>query len=421
MSELEANLLDLLAQVAARRDDNSIRERCIHALHQLVLRVCQGRLKLRAFGSSVNGFGTRFSDLDISCYLESGSREEELLATQEVRETLVPMLHQDPDFQVMEEIWAARIPIVRLVYQQCLDVDLSFCNTEPFPNTKLLKTYSMLDPKVKALTVLVKLWAQGEHVCGPKEGHLSSYALNLMTLYFLQADELSRMPCLPTEAFQIGGEDSSALASAQWSCRFNVLDLLHRFFYFYASSFFWGEEVVSVRIGERLNISHDSYKKLNGNQVSQRLHIEDPFLLKRNLNCVLKGPQESILYSKLCDGCYALGVGMLPAGFAVVQELYSCKKSPLELYIDVQLFNVNASQTAAARLSTFEAHAVTDGNGRDTTIKSLKPTISKETSSESESTREPTTPRPSPEVVPRKNIPLPEEVPITWLCKGLSL
>jgi hypothetical protein len=65
--------------------------------------------------------------------------------------------------------------------------------------------------------------------------------------------------------------------------------LLRGFFSFYATEFSWGNEVVSIRLGQRVSIDTHHFDslargKLNPNHA---IHIEDPLDTYRNLNCVL--------------------------------------------------------------------------------------------------------------------------------------
>lgn len=331
-TELEAAVRAVLQQVQSPKSEIQNLKDCVQQLSGLALTGLGADWKVRPFGSTVSGLRTRFSDLDVSCYqldAETGlpkspahdHRRASDAQIQDVQTKLVPLLYQDVAFEVVEEVWAARIPIVRLRYKGLLDVDISFCNTEPFANTQLLKAYSKLNIKVRNLVMLVKLWAEGEHICGPKEGHLSSYALTLMTLYFLQVDEYIKMPCLPTTPFEGGKADSTEVTEVEWNAVQPLSNLLTRFFGFYASFFQWGQEVASIRTGQRLTIDNKVYKQLNGHYTSSRLHIEDPFLLHRNLNCVLQDQQEFLLWNKICEAWVLTQRSMAPAGLKVVHDV----------------------------------------------------------------------------------------------------
>ena len=59
---------------------------------------------------------------------------------------------------MIEEIWQARVPIVKLRFEKTLDVDLSWNNEETLANTQLLRAYVEMDEKVQRVAIVVKLW-----------------------------------------------------------------------------------------------------------------------------------------------------------------------------------------------------------------------------------------------------------------------
>merc|ERR1719401_2518248 len=203
---------------------------------------------------------------------------------EEVRDRLLPMFQRHPKFELVEEIWTARIPIVRFRFAGKVDVDLSCNNTEPLPNTQLLQAYALLGgAPLRHFVVLIKLWTKAEQICGAKYGHLSSYALTLMVIYFLQAE--LQLPCLPCWAFV--GDNPAPQDSSSWVCPLPISVLIVRFFRFYTAQYQWGNEVVSIRTGQRFPLEDPIYNQLKGRSNPSMIHIEDPFLLGRNLNCVL--------------------------------------------------------------------------------------------------------------------------------------
>merc|ERR1719277_329345 len=54
-----------------------------------------------------------------------------------------------------------------------------------------------IDPRTKALILLVKRWAKDRGVCHAAKGHLSPYAWTLMVIYFLQVGVEDEGPLLP--------------------------------------------------------------------------------------------------------------------------------------------------------------------------------------------------------------------------------
>jgi hypothetical protein len=80
-------------------------------------------------------------------------------------------------------------------------------------------------------------------------------------------------------------------------CSLSLAELLCGFFMFYDREFKWGTEVVSIRIGgrARLSITDPEFGLLSQGSRSmmelppgtEKIHIEDPFDLSRNLHCVM--------------------------------------------------------------------------------------------------------------------------------------
>ncbi|CAE7517325.1 TUT7 [Symbiodinium microadriaticum] len=280
--------------------------RCVHALEEVVTSLGPN-WRVSPFGSAANGFGTKFSDLDATCYElpeEGKEPEQQQPAAEVLSERLAPLLRKHKSFDIAQEVLHARVPILKLCFEGKLEVDLSCHNTLPLQNTKLLKAYSTLDDRVKELVILVKLWAKDRGVCGASRSHLSSYALTLMAIYFMQVHPKISLPMLPPQAFKddshvdVGAKVEAARSS--WSCNLSLGQFVLRFFNFYSLEFSWGSEVVSVRLPNRLDASENHLVKLKGRNF-RRLHVEDPVDETRNLNCVLGDAQEIELQRALAE------------------------------------------------------------------------------------------------------------------------
>jgi len=88
-----------------------------------------------------------------------------------------------------------------------------------------------------------------------------------------------------------------------------------RFFDFFATQYAWGYEVVSIRTGTRQYVCNPVYSQLNSCMGSPMMQIEDPFILSRNLNCVLGWDQNSMLCNKLKSAINTIKMGSSPFGF----------------------------------------------------------------------------------------------------------
>eukprot|EP00929_Paragymnodinium_shiwhaense_P111804 TRINITY_DN80088_c0_g1_i1.p1 TRINITY_DN80088_c0_g1~~TRINITY_DN80088_c0_g1_i1.p1 ORF type:complete len:1490 (+),score=369.35 TRINITY_DN80088_c0_g1_i1:276-4745(+) len=193
----------------------------------------------RPFGSSVNGFQLKSSDIDISVILPSevqdkllrqasetgedgalpndfaptgaaaatsqlpsladwkcmSERQKEKAASVAATRALSAELKRS-GFEVTEVIEAARVPIVRCRHSpetaeteeeiQAFEVDISFCNEVAYYNSRLLRCYADFDARARALVLLVKLWAKRRRINSPFDGTLSSYSYSLMSIHYLQ-------------------------------------------------------------------------------------------------------------------------------------------------------------------------------------------------------------------------------------------
>jgi len=268
--------------------------------------------KVSAFGSSVNGCGTQRCDVDVVAYEDlptgaSGSDAKTIL-----RQVKTLLASGDHNFSVREAVLNARIPILKLQYQK-RDVDLSINNTNPLPNTRLLKAYTELDGNVAELGILVKLWSKSWGLCGAANGYLSSYAFQMMVIYFLQVT--TQLPSLQQHgdhAFENDEEVQSIVSSLLQEKRQGqgLAELLIGFFRFYAQDFKWGTEVVSVRLGCRSNSNSSEFNELRFRK-ERRLHIEDPFDRPRNLCDVIWGGTEAHLWEGLAAAHASLRRGEL--------------------------------------------------------------------------------------------------------------
>ena len=63
--------------------------------------------------------------------------------------------------------------------------DINFSNPLALHNTRLLRCYSLCDPRVRLIVIFVKAWAKKRQINSPYHGTLSSYGYVLMVLHYL--------------------------------------------------------------------------------------------------------------------------------------------------------------------------------------------------------------------------------------------
>lgn len=416
---LAEHIQHLLDSTAVTAGNVGMIQACVRELQMLLFKLGPN-WRLATFGSAVNGFGTCNSDLDLTCFQEGAVQSGTSPTNKELQLRLAQLLWHHPRFDVIEQIWGARIPILKLQFDGILDVDLSVNNTEPLLNTKLLRSYSKLDPIVRDLVVVIKLWAKHEGVCGAAVKYLSSYSLTLMVIYFLQVHPSTYMPCLPTSSFA-GDLSSRGSVSGKWSCAQSISTLVYNFFTFFAAEFKWGDEVVSVRVGKRIPASAGIYGQLRGRIRCPRLHIEDPFLVHRNLNCVLGHEQEYIFRGKIFEAAQKLYSGSIPNGLGLD---VACLLSKLNTQFQANKMN-NGSSDVESNNST---HIVSTGSYESESFSSAEST--KRSDSIDNFTCREIFPAPQPECradptvavdgAPRSEGPCPDEIPIPIILLGFK-
>lgn len=82
-----------------------------------------------------------------------------------------------------------RVPLIRIENEsQSEKMDLVVNNILGSVNTKLLKTYSLISPICLKLGIIVKIWGKTHDLISQKA--ISSYAIILMVIYFLQIKKI---------------------------------------------------------------------------------------------------------------------------------------------------------------------------------------------------------------------------------------
>jgi terminal uridylyltransferase len=304
------------------------------------------------FGSSANNFGNDCADLDMCMSFPKGTPPP-----QNAGETIA-RLAERLEALGMTEVSprpTARIPIVLFQDPETgLDCDISMENPLAIRNTQLLKVYSRVDPRVRALAYVVKHWARRRCINSPSEGTLSSYAYILMVLHFLQTRRPPIVPNLQVLPPDWAGQDldfrqvSSLMpvmmvqhpidrvevntyfyvpASGdyrllqQYATRNKapVGQLLADFFRYFAFELDPRESVVSVRTGGVLQ--KDEKGEVECWPCTSRLAIEDPFETWYNVTHFVRETRQHHVrmefaraYSLICREGRRVATGGAPTG-----------------------------------------------------------------------------------------------------------
>jgi DNA polymerase sigma len=256
------------------------------------------------FGSAATGFSTSDSDIDLCLRVRSKlSQVGKGLSSRLLNDSSFAAALRDEGFKVKVKILHAKVPILTLEYVSQTSgvrhlIDLSINNGLPLFNTLLLMRYGQICPAVISLASEVKAWAKEHQVHSAKKKFLSSYALNLMVVFFFQAR--GALPNLQsTEASEYYREsdqhfvpdhfyfnvsldlDSTASKSTAMSSTGADQYTLKDFLNFYVQEYKWSSHAISVRQAKMVPLSELTTLKVKKN--ASRISIEDPFDVSRNL------------------------------------------------------------------------------------------------------------------------------------------
>jgi DNA polymerase sigma len=109
----------------------------------------------------------------------------------------LPVWDPKPVFAEVKAIPTARMPVVKFVHAATgIHADVTVNNRLALANTKLLRDYAAIDPRLRQLALAVKLWAKQRRVNDAYIGTLSSYAYVLMCISHLQRRSPPVLPVL---------------------------------------------------------------------------------------------------------------------------------------------------------------------------------------------------------------------------------
>jgi len=209
-------------------------------------------------------------------------------------------------------------------FTEAVPVDFSINSVTPFYTAALLTECGQMEPRAKALILLVKRWAKDRGICHAAKGHLSPYMWSLLAMYFMQVGVDEEGPLLPKlECFKISSNlmASSAASSlkskgyapppapektgADDAAKLSIGSLFGKFLHFYGQSFKWTGEAISIRAGRRAppSLSLPLHVVLNEDGTTRvGPAIEDPFKAGNNLGTCMNPVSLARLHEELTRG-----------------------------------------------------------------------------------------------------------------------
>ncbi|XP_072752207.1 poly(A) RNA polymerase gld-2 homolog A [Anoplolepis gracilipes] len=267
-------------------------------------------------GSTMNGFGSDNSDVDMCLLVRHTEMDQKYEAIEHLEQILKYL--KKCNFIEQLELIHAKVPIIKFRDTvQNLKVDLNCNNAVGIRNTQLLYYYSKLDWRVKPLVLVIKLWAQYHDINNAKNMTISSYSLVLMVIHFLQCGvNPPVLPCLHsifvgkfsphTDIHTINmHEDLKIPSSTRLPENHQSLgELLVEFFRYYVK-FDFSRYAISVRLAKKIPIEECRMVQSLKNDPHQwkYLCIEEPFDLTNTARSVYD-PDVFFRITQLIDRTY---------------------------------------------------------------------------------------------------------------------
>ncbi|KAI8612825.1 hypothetical protein BC830DRAFT_529272 [Chytriomyces sp. MP71] len=264
---------------------------------------------LHHFGSTALGFSLANADMDLSISLNDNYAK---FTTAQLVEKLGVVM-KNAGMRDVKMLTRARVPIVKIRDPITgIRCDIGFQSSLVMYNTRLLKSYSQIDPRFRELVFIVKYWSKQRNINEPYFGTLSSYCFVLMVIHFLQIRGV--LPCLQkfapdgtlesvTQAIpEVKVDDFNVyfyedvarlVGEGHWTCTNteSVGELLVAFFKYYSAEFPYVHGVASVRTGSVLSKEDKGWTKDRQQEINRSgavkdrywLCVEDPFETTNNI------------------------------------------------------------------------------------------------------------------------------------------
>ena len=137
------------------------------------------------YGSIVNNFLTKDGDIDISIVPRNKSKDEFFKYLLEIEEDIIKVKKYAIENKSIY-INSRYILLSITDIETNINIDISVHNLLPINNSKMLRLYSLFDQRFHIMGIFLKYWVKINNIKGAPNGYLSSYALLILIIHFLQ-------------------------------------------------------------------------------------------------------------------------------------------------------------------------------------------------------------------------------------------
>ncbi|OLN96511.1 Poly(A) RNA polymerase cid13 [Colletotrichum chlorophyti] len=284
-SKLTTDMRELYDRLLPTPQVEQNRQRLVTKLERIFNEEWPGHnIRVHLFGSSGNLLCSDDADVDICITTEWTELEHvcmiaNLLARRGMKKVVC--------------ISAAKVPIVKIWDPELgLACDMNVNNTLALDNTRMVRTYVEIDPRVRPLAMIIKYWTRKRIINDAAfGGTLSSYTWICLIIGFLQLCDPPVLPSLHQRKHQVLPRQDGRGKPSEFADDIDKLrgfgdkntsslgQLLFQFFRFYAHEFDYDKYVISVRAGRKLTLQEKGWDI----GINNHLCVEEPFNYQRNL------------------------------------------------------------------------------------------------------------------------------------------
>ena len=141
--------------------------------------------QIEPYGSIVNNFMTESGDIDICIIPEDLNTISDFdTYLEEIKEEAV--INQKCAKLITLESYSKFMILKLKDIETDIDIDITVQNILPIINTKLIRCYSLYDQRFHILGIFLKFWVKKNQIHGALDKFLSSYALLILIIHYLQ-------------------------------------------------------------------------------------------------------------------------------------------------------------------------------------------------------------------------------------------
>eukprot|EP00818_Percolomonas_sp_WS_P004726 CAMPEP_0117456698 /NCGR_PEP_ID=MMETSP0759-20121206/12011_1 /TAXON_ID=63605 /ORGANISM="Percolomonas cosmopolitus, Strain WS" /LENGTH=1806 /DNA_ID=CAMNT_0005250045 /DNA_START=283 /DNA_END=5703 /DNA_ORIENTATION=- len=385
---LSNDILELISILEPTKEEIIAKKEAVQDMQEVVKKTLGQSAHLHMYGSSASGFGMRKCDVDLCLTVNDSTKDQNDNKVQsnflhELQSRLERKARHEKHLRLKQSVSKSRVPILKLENTVGhVEMDICMGTLLGVANTKLLRKYAKIHPKVRELIYIVKHWAKTRKINDAASGSLSSYSYVLLTIAYLQ--ELGVLPSLQALVSHPHCEvDCQFFVNIPklytlWEPKadissFTIAELFYGFFKYHCRVFNKAQWVSSIKHAAPL-------KKV----WSSPLSIEDPFEL-RDLGTVITDQKAPLIEKeferalKLLSEGQSLGEVIKPPLHEVDDtNIYAQKRPNYEAHADVKRVKILLSEghvfQGQLRVNAkrfFEAYVTVEGFSKDIYIDGL--------------------------------------------------